>query len=202
MTARSQDQVVDERVPPRREEWPVADHEEDLQDRALRDPRLDGARAVAQPGGELASGYRLPEQVAEALDPAEHAVEVALLGDENRNAYAVEAIERLFELARGGEQDEVGLERNDPLQVRVLSVADVRLCGRFRRVVAEGRVGDEAVADPEREDDLGETGRERDDALGSLGHPHRSPDAVGDLTGRRGGRGAPARARAAGERKR
>ena len=86
--------------------------------------------------------------------------------DEDRaNADALELLGRGDVDARVVKQDEIGMPRRHGLHVRRQTFSDAGDAQRCGRVITPLRTADDLIACPDREQDFGKRGKQRDDAL-------------------------------------
>src|SRR5918912_2869 len=86
-----------------------------------------------------------------------------------------------FELRSCGDEYEVGLERDDALDVRLKRVTDFCYVLRFRRGIAECRVAHQTTPRTDCVNNLRQVRRKRDDALRADRRAHAPPSFVRHL---------------------
>ena len=101
--------------------------------------------------------------------------------DERRNADALQTRDQLG--LADVDDDEIGLQRQDALEVRVQQRADARPLRGLGRIRVEARHADDLIAGADREEHLGDRGDEADDSrrprpVVRCGAEHDAPSAA------------------------
>src|SRR6266849_3340809 len=128
-------------------------------------------------GSERFASFRDAEEIGEFLRGGENLVDVLRAGGVGGDAESVECAKSVETIDFLGDENQVGMEGGDFLEIRIDGAADFPFLLRVGRVVAIVGVADEAVLHTEGVKRFGQAGRKRDDARGKL----RDADGAAEL---------------------
>ena len=103
------------------------------------------------------------DPLSERRDRLHQIRDVRVLVVEGRNAQPLQPLDQIA--LRAVEDDEVGPERDDALEIRIDQGADARSRLDGRRIVIEARDSHDLIARADGEEHLGHRGHQRDDPL-------------------------------------
>ena len=155
----------------------AAEHEQRLRPRALRDPSANIGELCLDARRQRVRRRVDPDARAEAADRlrdvGQPAVDVPVVGDAG-------ALHLRTQIGlRAVEDQQIGLERQDPLDVWIEQRPHTRQLVDLRRKAIVAADGDDAIAGAHREEHLGRRRNDRDDAMSVGAHEDRGRDDDG-----------------------
>ena len=163
----------DERVSP--------DDEEDAARRQGFEFCVEGGEASLEVGGKRFPRFRDAEKIGEFLGGGEDFVNIASVGGVGGDAESIESAESVEPIDFLGDENEIGMERCDFLEIRINRATHFSFLLRVGRIVAIVGIADEAVLDAESVKRFRQAGREGNNASGELRYANGAAEFVNDF---------------------
>ncbi len=132
-------------------------------------------------GSQGFSGFRDTDEIGEFLRGGENLIDVLGARRVGRDAERIECAESVEPIDFLGDENKVGMEGGNFLEIRIDGAADFPFLLRVGWIVAVVGVTDEAILHAEGVKRFGQAGRERDDAHGNLRHADGASEFVHDF---------------------
>ena len=131
-------------------------------------PRMLRPCAASKFGGEGFARFRNAQEIGELLCGGENFIDVASVGGVGGYAEGIKSAEGVQAVDFLGDENEIGMERGDFLEIRIDGAADFSFLLSVGRVVAIVSVTHEAILESERVEGFRQAGRQRNDAANRL----------------------------------